>query len=617
MSSSRSPLSDLERIALFTRLIDAFPKGHPLKRYRGDVYFEINNFHLLFSTMEREGWTADFINKQLDDYLVHKEPAGIEAEWTEKLRAAVHEFDNYQVLVAQLHLNGRADVPDRTIPALPEHPLVEKIILLLNYLAAEQDILYSGDAMLFELLHAEWFNIPPIEITRLTIEAANRQLRGNKTTLRQLLYEKAHTPPRDLFTPPVDEGLKTASNAIEKLTGMVSNTSLPSLLENVLRETGINNFILNSPDTAILQVLVTDFISYIQEEVRLNPAMDLQLLVKLIALLQRSALTRSLDQVNDQENIIEMLTGLYQQTASFPGHKAGASFTIMTLGQPWKPEIARLEEAVENQLLQRFVLHVSALNSYLRCPLEFYFHTLLRVPSPRNEATEFGSAVHHALELLFRKMQMDHETFPSKAIFINDFEGYMHQHRKSFTPEQFNRRLTYGQEVLSNYYDEYIHSWHTIVAIERNIRNVIVGGVPLKGKIDKLEFDGRWVNVVDYKTGDPEKSKARLAPPGEATPAGGDYWRQAVFYKILVDNYQQKEWKVTSAVFDFIEPDKKLQYHKEKLFITPADVAVVTQQIATVWQRIQHRDFYTGCGKRDCHWCHFVKTYHLAVALHE
>jgi DNA helicase-2/ATP-dependent DNA helicase PcrA len=43
----------------------------------------------------------------------------------------------------------------------------------------------------------------------------------------------------------------------------------------------------------------------------------------------------------------------------------------------------------------------------------------------------------------------------------------------------------------------------------------------------------------------------------------------------------------------------------------------VTQQIKTVWQKIQDRDFYTGCGKPDCHWCNFVKENKLAIALHE
>ncbi|MEI9955867.1 MAG: hypothetical protein WDM90_06045 [Ferruginibacter sp.] len=95
------------------------------------------------------------------------------------------------------------------------------------------------------------------------------------------------------------------------------------------------------------------------------------------------------------------------------------------------------------------------------------------------------------------------------------------------------------------------------------------------------------------------------------------YWRQAVFYKILIDNYEQKDWKVISTEFDFVEPDKTKNYRKEKITITPADTETVKNQITEVWDKIQHRDFYTGCGKEDCHWCNFVKDNHLAVALHD
>src|SRR5215218_7435983 len=61
------PISDLERIELFRQLIDSFPKNHPLKRYRGDVYYEINNLQSLFSTMKREGWTPEFIDNKIDE----------------------------------------------------------------------------------------------------------------------------------------------------------------------------------------------------------------------------------------------------------------------------------------------------------------------------------------------------------------------------------------------------------------------------------------------------------------------------------------------------------------------------------------------------------------------
>jgi DNA helicase-2/ATP-dependent DNA helicase PcrA len=153
--------------------------------------------------------------------------------------------------------------------------------------------------------------------------------------------------------------------------------------------------------------------------------------------------------------------------------------------------------------------------------------------------------------------------------------------------------------------------------VERTIRNVVVKNVPLKGKLDKLEFDGKNVNVVDYKTGDIEKAKEKLMPPNEKEPNGGDYWRQAVFYKILVDNYEQKDWKVISTEFDFIEPDKKKNYRKEKLVISPEDITTVTQQIQEVWTKIQNREFYTGCGKEDCHWCNFVKTNQMDISTND
>jgi len=113
-----------------------------------------------------------------------------------------------------------------------------------------------------------------------------------------------------------------------------------------------------------------------------------------------------------------------------------------------------------------------------------------------------------------------------------------------------------------------------------------------------------------------DRAREKLAPPNSRDPNGGDYWRQAVFYKILVDSYEQKDWKVVSTEFDFVEPDKKKEYRKVKILINPADITTVVQQIEDTWTRIQNREFYTGCGKPDCHWCNFVKTNDLAVALH-
>ena len=228
----------------------------------------------------------------------------------------------------------------------------------------------------------------------------------------------------------------------------------------------------------------------------------------------------------------------------------------------------------------------------------------------------FGSAVHFALQRLFEKMKLNNDVFPLKEVLLEDFSWYMQRNRDSFTPEAFILKMDYGEKILPAYYDTHITRWNKTVSIERNIRNVFVQEVPLNGKLDKLEFNGKLVTVVDYKTGNYMNALKKLVTPGDKEPNGGDYWRQAVFYKILLDNDRSNDWQAIGTDFEFIEPVEE-EYKVSKVTITPEDITTVTHQIKTVWQQIQNREFKTGCGKPGCEWCDFVKTNQLAVALHE
>jgi DNA helicase-2/ATP-dependent DNA helicase PcrA len=922
------PISELEKIELFKELIDSFPKNHPLKRYRGDVYFEVNNLQSLFSSMKREGWTPAFISERITEYLndlpnreefVYKrkykefnagdlkaDKIAEETERMEKLRAAVNEFDRFQELMRRrnrydfddminwvikaftenstllasyqerfqyilvdeyqdtsgtqnrlvellisfwdqpnifvvgdddqsiyrfqganvenmLHFaseykndlltvvltsNYRSTQPildvsktliDRNeerlvkqidglskdlrssndkikhlthtplileyetqrqemigivkkvqelraqgvpegrigiiykenkygeeltqyfklldIPVyskrninILELPLAQKIILLLRYLASELYIPFSGDEMLFEILHFNWFGIPPTEIAKLTMEVADRRYGEKPTTLRLLLHERANEAPRDLFSKGLHQGMKNASASIESLIAEVPNITLQQLFEKIIRETGLLKNIMQSSDKHWQLQILTGLFDFIKDETHRNPYLNLQQLVSLLELMEKEAVRLPLVQVSGSDKGINLMTAhgskglefeyvfltgcnaafwekkrkpgggyklpdtvfavahsgteeeelrrlfyvaitraeqqLYisysrfkndgkelepsmfiaeiQDQHQLPAEKvfldkeAIAEFAALSFAEAEAPEIDKTEDELLNRILDKFVMNVTALNNYLKCPLEFYYKNLIRIPSPKNEATEFGSAVHHALEKLFTKMIEDNRNqFPSKEAFLADFSWYMNRHRESFTKEQFNRRMEYGEEILSNYFDNYINQFNKIVVVERNIRNVVFNNVPLKGKLDKLEFDGKSVNVVDYKSGDPDKALAKLKGPSEKEPNGGDYWRQAVFYKILVDHYPSKDWKAVSTEFDFIEPDKKKNYRKEKLVISPADIATVSEQISSTWTKINNREFYIGCGKEDCHWCNFVKSNNMAIALHE
>jgi DNA helicase-2/ATP-dependent DNA helicase PcrA len=562
---------------------------------------------------------------------------------------------------------------------------------------------------LFEILHFDWFNIPPIEIAKLSLESAETQFTQHKRSLRQILTERSTQPAKDLFTPAIEANLGKAAVAIEKLIAAVPNLTLQQLFEKIIREAGVLSIILKSDEKHWLLQVLSALFDFMKDETARNPSINLPQLVSMFDLMEKEGLAIPLVQVSGNDKGVNLLTthgskGLEFQHVYFAGCNAGvwekkrnpnrgyampdtmfssptqaadneelrrlfyvaitraeehlnisyslyrsdgkhlepsmfveeikegqelqaekivvlpevvAEFRAIQFGETLSPEMDRTEKEFIDRLLEKFTMNVTALNNYLKCPIEFYFKNLVRIPSPKNENTEFGSAVHFAVEKLFRKMQdSGKEQFPSKKEFISDFEWYMKRHRESFTREQFSRRMEYGQVVLSEYYDTYLHSWNKIVSIERNIRGVVVNNVPLKGKLDKLEFTGKQVNVVDYKTGNPENARPKLMPPNDKDPNGGDYWRQAVFYKLLVEE-SQSNWTVMSCEFDFVEPDNKKVYRQHKIAITPADVETVKQQIGTVWNKIREHDFYNGCGKNDCHWCNFVKTNNMAIALHE
>src|SRR6185369_4823130 len=116
-----------------------------------------------------------------------------------------------------------------------EIPLAKKIILILEYLACEHDIPYSGDEILFEILHFDWFHIPSIEIAKLAIEASEKKYNDTAASFRRYLYERANMPPKDLFSQGLHEGLKRASNIIEQLISDVPNVTLQMLFEKIIR----------------------------------------------------------------------------------------------------------------------------------------------------------------------------------------------------------------------------------------------------------------------------------------------------------------------------------------------------------------------------------------------
>src|SRR5690606_16370561 len=132
---------------------------------------------------------------------------------------------------------------------------------------------------------------------------------------------------------------------------------------------------------------------------------------------------------------------------------------------------------------------------------------------------------------------------------------------------------------------------------------------------DRIELYESTANLIDYKTGKPENGKKKLSPPdpnAKETDSfekrlGGDYWRQLVFYKLLVDLSSDKGIKMQSAEVDFIEEEENETSH-HRIFVSDEDIDILKEQIKYAEKGIKSKQFRKGCGEAECHWCNFERS---------
>ena len=271
-------------------------------------------------------------------------------------------------------------------------------------------------------------------------------------------------------------------------------------------------------------------------------------------------------------------------------------------------QIPLVEKQLIDEWLKSYKMSVTHLNKYLKCPLSFYFESVLRVPHARNAASGFGNAVHHGLWAYFTSIINGQP----KAItsLQKYFEEGMAKYRSHFTDDEFESYSIHGKKVMHAIHDEKATRWFSVekMALEEKIDHAEYKGVPLKGFLDKVEIYDNNVHVVDYKTGKFKYSTSKLKPPNDREPEGGDYWRQLVFYKILLDSDKKHNWHMDIGAIEYVEPDIKtgeFKYHEA--VITQDQIDIVGKQIVETFDNIKNYNFDKTCEEDDCPWCNFVK----------
>ena len=269
------------------------------------------------------------------------------------------------------------------------------------------------------------------------------------------------------------------------------------------------------------------------------------------------------------------------------------------------PKVDHSEEEANfaKSLLENYTMSVTHLNNYLKCPRLFYYRNLLRVPSAKNKNAAFGSAVHEAL----KDFSLEHKkgSLPSEDYLIESFEKHMN--REVITQQDRRGGLDFGRQTLKDYYNahEDVFRQNTMPEYDFSSHGVNLNGIPLTGKLDKIEFlneEAKAVHVVDYKTGNPDSKRQALGQNGE-------YRRQILFYKLLCDLSPRFPYDMVSGEIDFVQKSKKDgRFRKEVIRPSQSEIEQIKTEITEVYDDIKNLRFlntdeWSNCG--ECEYCDF------------
>ncbi|MDP2705401.1 MAG: ATP-dependent DNA helicase [Patescibacteria group bacterium] len=259
----------------------------------------------------------------------------------------------------------------------------------------------------------------------------------------------------------------------------------------------------------------------------------------------------------------------------------------------YAPPFVSDEKALLLPLLDDYKMSVTHLNNYLNVihggPQLFLEQNLLRFPRAKSASASFGSAVHKALELSHRALKKT-GTLPTRTRALGFFETSLQEERLS--QADYARELKRGIKSLTAFYESQKKNWSAEQLVEVNFsrQNVVISGVPLSGKIDKLEklAHGR-MKVYDWKTGAPCFSWKASGVYDKVKLH--QYAEQLIFYKILLEHSKDfSDFEVTEGILQFIEP-KGGKLASLSLSLSEKETSRMVALIVAVYKKILALEF--------------------------
>lgn len=268
----------------------------------------------------------------------------------------------------------------------------------------------------------------------------------------------------------------------------------------------------------------------------------------------------------------------------------------------------RAEQIIEytKQTLLNSGLSVTALNHFCECPRKFFYKSILKLPEPPSPSAEKGNAMHEAMAEVWHLKDKNTEAITStleKAVRAYFDSSLLPSFEKEVAIEELVKSAPVVALAITSHVNQ-----NGIIATETWMERMFDFDydkeslvLKLHGKLDALLDTIDKVFVFDYKT---REALSINEIKGETKNSDGSYFRQLVFYKILLEKNTKFKGKQIEPALVFIKPDSKGRCPVITLPVAPADTERVTGEISKLIKSVWSGEFLNGsCDAKDCEYC--------------
>ncbi len=235
----------------------------------------------------------------------------------------------------------------------------------------------------------------------------------------------------------------------------------------------------------------------------------------------------------------------------------------------------------------------SQLQAYEKCPWQYRFQFVLKIPTFGKGVFSFGKTMHSTLQKFYQKMIEQSTT----KLTVPPKEDLLELYRASWEDSWFNsadQKQDYkktGLEILNNFYDlGEKNGWNVPISLEAGFRFKLAGNT-IKGQIDRIDrlVDGK-IAIIDYKTGQPkEKIKAEDK-------------RQLLIYQIASESVLELRdlGEVEELTYYFLNNNTTQSFKG-----TDIEIEKEKEKITATITEIKKGNFEANPSRENCQFCDF------------